>query len=54
MKDERLEQLSNMVRNGEPIGFGEALEVMQYQEKLRKERESKKGWFTKMLKKLGL
>jgi hypothetical protein len=54
MKDERLEQLSDMVRNGEPIGFGEALEVMQYQEKLRKERESKKGWFTKMLEKLGL
>lgn len=54
MKDERLEQLSNMVRNGEPIGFGEALEVMQYQEKLRKERESKKSWLTKMIEKLGL
>lgn len=30
-KDKRLEELSDKVRRGEPIGFGEALEVIQYQ-----------------------
>jgi hypothetical protein len=54
MKDERLEMLSDMVRKGEPIGFGEALEVIEYQQMLQKERESKKSWFTKMIEKLKL
>ena len=54
MKDERLEQLSDKVRMGQPVGFAEALEVIEYQQMLRRERESKKSWFTKMIEKLGV
>jgi len=54
MKDKRLEFLSDEVSKGNPIGFTEALEVIEYQQILRKERESKKGWFTKMIEKLKL
>ena len=36
MSNERLEILSNKARKGEPIGFVEALEVIEYQEKLKK------------------
>lgn len=43
-KDARLEELSDKVRMGEPIDFCEALEVIGYQEILRKERESKFWW----------
>ena len=39
MRDERLEQLSDDVRSGVPIGFREALEVIDYQEGLKAERE---------------
>ena len=38
MKDERLERLSDMVRMGEPIDFCEAIEVIDYQMKLKQER----------------
>jgi len=38
MKDERLEMLSDMVRMGEPIDFHEAIEVIDYQMKLKQER----------------
>lgn len=38
MKDERLERLSDMVRMGEPIDFHEAIEVIDYQMKLKQER----------------
>ncbi len=31
MLDDRLEALSDKVRRGIPIGFGEALEVIEYQ-----------------------
>ena len=34
-KDQRLEELSDKVRKGTPIGFIEALEVIDYQEKLK-------------------
>jgi hypothetical protein len=54
MNDKRLEMLSDMVRKGEPIGFAEALEVIEYQQMLQKEKESKKSWFTKMIEKIKL
>lgn len=41
-RDERLEELSNKVRNGEPIGFGEALEVIEYQQALKANKVSLK------------
>ena len=47
--DERLEALSDKVRMGIPIDFSEALEVIEYQERLRAEREAKreaKRWKT--------
>ena len=40
MKDERLELLSDKVRRGIPIGFIEALEVIEYQESIKKEKVS--------------
>ena len=39
MKDDRLEMLSDKVRKGIPIDFSEALEVVEYQEALRRERD---------------
>jgi len=39
MKNKRLEFLSDEVRKGNPIGMREAMEVVEYQEVLRKERE---------------
>lgn len=45
MKDERLEVLSDMVRKGEPIPMGAALEVIEYQKRLRELREERrKRW----------
>jgi hypothetical protein len=41
MKDERLEFLSDEVRKGNPIGMREAMEVVEYQEVLRKQREER-------------
>ena len=37
--DAILEELSDKVRRGEPIGFLDALAVVHYQERLRAERE---------------
>ena len=48
MKDERLELLSDKVRRGIPIGFIEALEVIEYQESIKKEKVS---WRQKIKKK---
>lgn len=42
--DTRLEGLSDKIRMGIPVDFKEALEAIDYQEKLREERE-KKLWF---------
>lgn len=39
--DKRLEELSDRIRNGIPIAIGEALEVIDYQERLRVERADK-------------
>ena len=43
MKNPHLEMLSEMVRRGEPISMREALDVIEYQQQLKKERE-KRGW----------
>jgi hypothetical protein len=39
MKDERLERLSDDVRRGIPVGFQEALEVVEYQDQLKGQRK---------------
>ena len=39
LKNERLEQLSDKVRMGIPIDFLETLEVIQYQENLKKSKK---------------
>lgn len=51
---ERLEELSDKVRMGEPISFSEALEVISYQEHLREQREQRKQnkWYNRLLKTL--
>lgn len=41
-RDERLEELSDKVRNGEPIPFLMALEVIQYQKALKANKVSLK------------
>ncbi len=41
--DERLECLSDQVRKGITIDFWEAIEVIEYQSKLKLEREEKKN-----------
>jgi hypothetical protein len=47
MKDERLETLSEMIRRGRPVSMGEAFEVIQYQEELKRIRnEKRKVWST--------
>lgn len=42
-RDERLEELSELVRRGIPIGFMEAIEVIDYQSKLKNERAAKEA-----------
>jgi hypothetical protein len=44
MKNERLEILSDMVRRGEPIPMKEALEVIEYQTELKKQRVNRSWW----------
>ena len=41
-ENECLEFLSDEVRKGNPIDFFEALEVIEYQEKLKEEKKNKK------------
>jgi hypothetical protein len=50
MKDERLEFLSNEVRKGNPVGMREAMEVVEYQEKLRMLREERSEKRFRMVK----
>jgi hypothetical protein len=38
--DERLEEISNKIRQGIPVGVIEAMEAIYYQEKLRIEKEN--------------
>ena len=47
MKDERLEMLSDKVRRGIPIDFHEAIEVIDYQQRLQQERKNN-SWVYKM------
>lgn len=42
-KNQRLEELSDNVRKGIPIGFMEALEVIDYQEKLKASKPKPKN-----------
>ena len=37
----RLEELSDKIRQGVPVSLSEALEVIEYQSKLEKERQDK-------------
>ena len=39
MKNERLEKLSDEVRKGHPISLKEVIEVISYQEELKKSRK---------------
>jgi len=43
MKDARLEKLSDLTRMGIPIDLAEALEVIEYQTKLKGIRDKLKG-----------
>ena len=45
--NQRLEELSEKVRKGCPIGFLEALEVIKYQESLKNKNKNKK-WYQKL------
>lgn len=47
MKNDRLETLSEMVRRGMPVSMNEALEVIQYQQELKRIRnEKRKVWLS--------
>jgi hypothetical protein len=53
MKDERLEILSDLVRSGVPVDFSQAIEVIEYQERLKATRkitrlEKIKNYFRKI------
>lgn len=46
MKNPHLEMLSEMVRRGEPITMQEAMDVIEYQTQIKKQREEKqKLWW---------
>ena len=38
IQDKRLDELSDKVRRGTPVSFQEAMEVIEYQEQLRKNK----------------
>ena len=40
LKDKRLEDLSNKIRRGTPVSMSDAIEVIEYQEMLRKNKVS--------------
>lgn len=42
--DARLEELSDKIRKGEPVGMLEAIEAINYQETLRAERQRNTPW----------
>ena len=47
MKNDRLETLSELVRRGLPVSMNEALEVIQYQQELKRIRnEKRKVWLS--------
>ena len=43
-RDARLEEISDKIRKGEPVGMFEALEAIDYQEALRAERKRNTLW----------
>lgn len=45
MKDERLENISDKIRHGIPVDFMEALEAIEYQEKLKQEKRERNVLF---------
>jgi hypothetical protein len=44
MKNPHLEMLSEMVRRGEPITMQEAIDVIEYQTELKKQRKNRSWW----------
>ena len=48
--DKRLEELSEKVRRGEPIKMSEALEVVEYQEMLKRNKVTLKDRFVNFFK----
>lgn len=40
-----LERISDMIRQGEPVGFFDAIAAIDYQDELRKKRETSGLWF---------
>lgn len=53
MTTDELEALSEKVRRGEPIGFGEGIAVIEHQESLRVSRE-RRGFWSRLRQRLGL
>jgi hypothetical protein len=53
-KDKRLEELSDRIRSGDILPYPLVLEVIQYQEKLKKERKEKEEKLIKTIKIIGL
>ena len=43
-KDERLEMVSDKIRNGTPVGIVEAIEAIEYQEVLRAKKRQTTIW----------
>ena len=48
--DKRLEELSDKVRRGTPISMSEAIEVVEYQEMLKKNKVTLKDRFINLFK----
>jgi len=53
MKDDRLEMLSDKVRRGEPIDFADAIDVIDYQMKLKQERINN-SWINRVRRFFGM
>ncbi len=53
MKDQRLERLSDQVRRGIPIDFHEAIQVIDYQQRLQQERKNN-SWMNRVRRFFGL
>lgn len=50
-KNERLEMLSDKIRNGEPVGISEAMEAISYQEH-RKTMREKNNFISRVIHKI--
>lgn len=49
LSDKELEDLSDKVRRGEPIGFSEAIAVIDYQERLKADKKQK-GFLSRLFR----